>query len=186
MWNFRSKTSFQTREGTIIKRIKRTLFKSSPIGCMFPTMGLPNVPLAKTFPRRSVRVFRKQKCVQGKLAKNRRLRIKNLGTILNTPAFHNAEIFSRESFRNRNLHRRLWGISLRKGNDKLGLCHRYRGNSRDKRESSRISLTGSKRKNPPWLKGLKSPRRLISFFELLSTYIGLRLWAPNRQENNDL
>ena len=33
---------------------------------------------------------------------------------------------------------------------------------------------------PHWLKGLKSPRRLISFFELLGTYIGIRLCAPNR------
>ena len=38
----------------------------------------------------------------------------------------------------------------------------------------------------PWLNGLKSARRLISFFELLSTYIGLRLWTPNRLENNDI
>ena len=30
-----------------------------------------------------------------------------------------------------------------------------------------------------WLKGAKPPRRIISFFELLGRYIGVRLWAPN-------
>ena len=36
------------------------------------------------------------------------------------------------------------------------------------------------------LKGPKSPQRLISFFELLGTYFGIRLWAPRRLGNNDL
>ena len=38
----------------------------------------------------------------------------------------------------------------------------------------------------PWLKGLTQPRRMINFFELLATYIGLRLWSPKRLENKDL
>ena len=37
-----------------------------------------------------------------------------------------------------------------------------------------------------WLKGLKSPNRLVSFFELLRTYVGIRLWAPSQLGNNDL
>ena len=77
---------------------------------------------------------------------------KKSSTILNTPAFRNAKIFSPKSFKNRNLHRRLCKISFRKGNDKLGLWRRYRGNSRNKRESSRIPPTGSKRKNSPVVK----------------------------------
>ena len=32
----------------------------------------------------------------------------------------------------------------------------------------------------PWLEGLKGPHGMINFFELLSTYIGLRLWHPSR------
>ena len=38
----------------------------------------------------------------------------------------------------------------------------------------------------PRLKGLNSPRRLISFFELLGTYIAVRLWTPSRHGNKDL
>ena len=38
---------------------------------------------------------------------------------------------------------------------------------------------------PPWIKALKSPRR-ISFFELLGAYIGVRLWAPKRLGKQDL
>ena len=38
----------------------------------------------------------------------------------------------------------------------------------------------------PWLKGLKSPQRLISCFELLGTYVGIRLSTPGRLGNNDL
>ena len=38
----------------------------------------------------------------------------------------------------------------------------------------------------PWLKWLKSPLRLISFFELLGTYVGVRLWGPSRIGNQDL
>ena len=41
-------------------------------------------------------------------------------------------------------------------------------------------------KMPPWLEGLKSAHRLISFFELLATYIGIRLRAPSRIDNKDL
>ena len=48
-----------------------------------------------------------------------------------------------------------------------------------------FSLEVSKRVSP-WLKGLKQPHRMINFFELLATYIGLRLWSPNRLENKDL
>merc|ERR1712112_458030 len=48
-----------------------------------------------------------------------------------------------------------------------------------------FSLEVNKR-TPPWLDGLKAPRRIINFFELLSTYIGLRLWPPNRVKNTDL
>ena len=33
---------------------------------------------------------------------------------------------------------------------------------------------------PPRLDGLKAPRGIINFFDLLSTYIGLRLWPPSR------
>ena len=34
--------------------------------------------------------------------------------------------------------------------------------------------------------GLKSPRRLISFFALLGPYIGASLWGPNSLGNKDL
>ena len=37
-----------------------------------------------------------------------------------------------------------------------------------------------------WLKGIKSHKRIISFFELLGTYIGTGLWNPELQGNNDL
>ena len=33
---------------------------------------------------------------------------------------------------------------------------------------------------------MKSPRRLLSFFELLGTYVGIRLWAPSRLGGQDL
>ena len=36
------------------------------------------------------------------------------------------------------------------------------------------------------LKGVDSLRRLIGFFELLGTYVGIRLWAPFRSCNKDL
>ena len=39
---------------------------------------------------------------------------------------------------------------------------------------------------PPLLKGPKSPHRLISFFGLLGTYRGIRLWPTCRLGNNDL
>ena len=37
-----------------------------------------------------------------------------------------------------------------------------------------------------WLTGPKSPHRLISCFELLGTYVGIRLSTPGRLGNNDL
>ena len=37
-----------------------------------------------------------------------------------------------------------------------------------------------------WLEGLKSALMLISFFELLAAYVGIRLWGPNRIGNKDL
>ena len=49
-----------------------------------------------------------------------------------------------------------------------------------------ILLDRGERKIPHWLKGLKSPRSLISFFELLGTYVGIKLWTPSRIGNQDL
>ena len=60
------------------------------------------------------------------------------------------------------------------------------GNSSHRRYSRRIPHARSKRKIAPMLKRLNSPRRLISFFELLGAYIGVRLWTPGRQGNKDL
>ena len=53
--------------------------------------------------------------------------------------------------------------------------------SSHKRYSLRISLARSKRKIPTWLKGLSSPRRLISFFELLGKYRGQTMDAKPPQ-----
>ena len=58
--------------------------------------------------------------------------------------------------------------------------------SRNRREGRRILLARSERKIPHWLKGKESPHRLISFFELLGAYVGIRLWAPSRLGNQDL
>ena len=38
----------------------------------------------------------------------------------------------------------------------------------------------------PWRKGVKSLLRLIGIFELLGTYLGGRLWTPDRLCNTDL
>ena len=37
-----------------------------------------------------------------------------------------------------------------------------------------------------WVKGANSLHRLISFFELLGNYVGIRLWSPDRLCNTDL
>ena len=55
-----------------------------------------------------------------------------------------------------------------------------------KRGIIRISPLDVKDKIPPWLKGGMSLHRLISFFELLSTYVGVGLWKPDRLCNTDL
>ena len=63
----------------------------------------------------------------------------------------------------------------------MGFWNRYRWNLGNKWKGSRISppLEVNKRISP-WLEGLKGPRRMVNFFELLSAYIGLRLWSPKR------
>ena len=68
----------------------------------------------------------------------------------------------------------------------MGIRDRDSGNSSHTRYSRRIFLARSKRKPPPWITGLDSPHRLISFFELLGAYIGVRLWTPSLLCNNDL
>ena len=61
----------------------------------------------------------------------------------------------------------------------------YRRNSRYRRGSRGIFEIGIS-ENPPRLKGLKTPRRLISRLEPLGAQIGVRILAPERLCNNDL
>ena len=109
-----------------------------------------------------------------------------MGTILNTPAFRNTEIFPRGRLK----------IEIY-----TDACEKSPFEKETINCDSGIGIGGIlaisgkvvefhtlevNERIPPRLKGLKPPHRLISFFELLSTYIGLRLRTPNRQENNDL
>ena len=68
----------------------------------------------------------------------------------------------------------------------MGFWDRNWMNSGNKWKHCGIFLAGSERKNIPLVKGIEAPRRLVSFFELLGTCVGIRLWAPSRLGNNDL
>ena len=107
--------------------------------------------------------FSKIKSVWKGLAKNRRLRIKNLGNFLKIPTFYNTEIFSGKPNKFGNLYRCVCKISFRKGGYKLEFWNWYWRHLGNKRGSSRIFLTRSKQKNFPMVRRSKGPSQNDKF-----------------------
>ena len=66
MWDIRSETAVRSWKSTNTKENERTLSKPSPICSWFFTMGLANVPLAKTVLSGDLCVFPKTKMASGK------------------------------------------------------------------------------------------------------------------------
>ena len=150
-------------------------------------MGLANAPMASAVFSWSLRFLRKIEANLGKLEKIADYEFKMCGIFLKSPRFPAPGTFlgnrlkvgiytgacAKSPFE-------LGSINWESGIGIGGILVIINGNivvffSLDVNE--RIS---------PWLKGPKSPHRLISFFELQGTYVGIRLCAPSRLGGNDL
>ena len=149
-------------------------------------MGLANVPMASTVFSWSLRLLWKSKRIWEKLAKSCRLRVKNLGNFPKIATFSHPGTFLRNRLR----------VEIY-----TDACAKSPFESESINWDSAIGIGGilvingniaefpsleANGRIPPRLKGTQSPHRLISFFGLLGTYVGIRLWAPSRIGNNDL
>ena len=121
---FRSKASLRTRKIQLLKGSKEPSLNQVQSDARSTQWVSQMCPWIRPFLAGLYSFF--EKCVRENW-QNRRLRIGNLWTFLKIPAFRHTEIFSRKSFKNRDLHRCVCGISFWKGSDKLGLWHWYRG-----------------------------------------------------------
>ena len=186
MRNFRSKPPIYSRKAQLLSSMKNPSISQVQSAAWSLRWVSQICPWMRPFLAGRYAFFENRIGFGKKMAKNSRLRVKNLANFSKIAAFPHPETFrwnrlkvkiytdacARSPFESESIN---WDSSIG-----IGRILVISGNIV---EFPSLEVGGRVFHR---LKGLKSPRRLISFFELLGGYLGIRLWAPSRLGGNDL